>query len=199
MPCQRISLRAPLILVVFVLVFLTFNPRWLGRYNPYNGFLPPDRLCNKFSWHWSLPRTVHLECLIENALHRVWRQFIFNVWILTQEVSNLATPHRNNLIIIVSYFLQPRLGSLIPAWQSSFSVPDGLISIRIKRTPMPKASAILKDLTALCTIPVDFHICYSSKMNLPPYPQWETVSRPTNVRQPLKIFNRLVFGTILSG
>ena len=64
--------------------------------------------------------------------------FIFEVRIVTQEFSNFAPPDWNNFITSVSYFLQSRLSLLISTQQCSFSVADGLMSIGLTLTPMPK-------------------------------------------------------------
>jgi len=54
--------------------------------------------------------------LLESSLHRGATKFIFDDWIVTQEFSKRNPPDRNNFVTSVSYFLQPRMGLLIPIY-----------------------------------------------------------------------------------
>ena len=65
------------------------------------------------------------------------------------------------------------------------------MSIGHTSTPMPKTPKLLKDFIVVCRVPVDFHIWYPRKMNLP-FPAWDIFNRQTNIRQPLKSLNNMV-------
>jgi len=55
-----------------------------------------------------------------------------------------------------------------------------------------KTPEVLKDFILLCAVSIKFHIRYPSQTNFPPITDMRNiVTRPTNVRQPLKSLNRL--------
>ena len=145
-----------------------------------------------FSWPRFYPRTMLLEYLLENALHRGASNVDFGGQDCHTRVFKLASPERNNCITSVSYFLQPRLCLLLTTHGRFVIVADGLMSIGHTLSPVPKAPYVLKDLSSLCTVPVDFHIWYPRQMNLPSITGMSIiVPSPTNIQEPLKSFNRL--------
>ena len=56
---------------------------------------------------------------------------------------------------------------------------------------MPKTPYVLKDFVRLFAVPINFHIGYPSQTNFPPVTGMRNITRPTNVRQPLKRLNRV--------
>jgi len=66
------------------------------------------------------------------------------------------------------------------------------VSIGYARTLMPEATQLLKHLLCLCRVPINFYNWYPGQMYLPSISGMNyIVPRLTNIRQPLKSFNRL--------
>jgi len=119
-------------------------------------------------------------------------KFIFKARSFTQQFFKLTSPDRNNIITGVLDFLQPRLSFLIPILQCFLSLADEYVSIGHAETPTPKSPEVLKDFISVCTVPINFHIRDPRQMKFPPVTGMNnSVTRTTNIRQPLKSLNRL--------
>jgi len=56
---------------------------------------------------------------------------------------------------------------------------------------MPNTPELLKDFIHFFAVPINFQIMFPSQTNFPPTTGMRNITRPTNVRQPLKSLNRL--------